>query len=285
MLKDLLNNIRGYYASFVDLLPRLALAIVLLLLLLGLARFVRGFSQKRLQHRMDDPLLVRFIANLMAMVVIVMAVMLALNIVGLSGVAVGMLSTAGVGAFVIGFAFKDIGENFLAGIVLAFSRPFRIGDTVELGGYEGKVVALNLRDTQMKTPDGKDIFIPNSNIVKNPVINHTLDHFLREQFVIRLNYSTDIGKATAVIQEVLDAAVEVLHTENKAPEVVYHEMSSTSISLLARYWLDISNEKNSAVKVKKRLFDRVKDALKSEKIFLPADLSEITAQASRNTDN
>lgn len=282
----MLTNIRGYYASFVDLLPKLALAIVVFLLLLAVARFVRGFSQKRLQRRMDDPLLVRFIANLMGMVVVIMALLLALNIVGLSGVAVGMLSTAGVGAFVIGFAFKDIGENFLAGIVLAFSRPFRIGDTVELGGYEGKVVALNLRDTQMKTPDGKDIFIPNSNIVKNPVVNHTLDHFMREEFVVRLNYSADIGKATSVIQEILDATNEVLHSDGKAPEVVYHEMSSTSISLLVRYWLDNSNKSAPAVKVKKQLFDRVKEALKSQKISLPADLSEITAQqAGRNTEN
>jgi small-conductance mechanosensitive channel len=157
---------------------------------------------------------------------------------------------------------------------------------VELGGYEGKVVALNLRDTQMKTPDGKDIFIPNSNIVKNPVVNHTLDHFIREEFVVRLNYSADIGKATSVIQEILDTAGDVLHNEDRAPEVVYHEMSPTSISLLVRYWLDNSNKSTPAVKVKKQLFDRVKEALKSQKISLPADLSEITAQqAGRNTEN
>ena len=86
------------------------------------------------------------------------ALLLVLTIIGLGGVATGLLSGAGVGAFVIGFAFKDIGENFLAGILMAFDRPFNVGDTVELGGEKGKVIALNLRNTQVKSFDGIRIF-------------------------------------------------------------------------------------------------------------------------------
>ena len=80
-----------------------------------------------------------------------------------------MLAGAGISAFIIGFALKDIGENFLAGIILAFKRPFRVGDIVDINGLKGKVLTLNLRDTQIKTGDGKDVFIPNAVIIKNPL--------------------------------------------------------------------------------------------------------------------
>ncbi len=180
LLQDTLENLRSYYDDMVALLPKLALALLVLIALLFIANFIQNFSKDRLSRRMDDPLLARFIARLVGTSVIVLALLMALRIVGLGGVAVGLLSTAGVGAFVVGFAFKDIGENFLAGILLAFNRPFRVGDTVELNGHKGTVVTLNLRDTQIKTFDGKDIFIPNANVVKNAVVNYTIDGFLRE---------------------------------------------------------------------------------------------------------
>ncbi len=282
MLNDIILNLRSYYHGFIDLLPKLALAILVMLALIGLARVLRNFSHKRLDTRMDDPLLARFIANILGMVIIIVALLLALRIVGLGGVAVGLLSTAGVSAFVIGFAFKDIGENFLAGIVLAFSRPFRIGDTVELSGFTGKVTSLNLRDTQIKSSDGKDIFIPNSIVVKSPVVNRTLDEFLRSEFEIRLNYSADIGKAASLIQQALDSSQEILHDAGKMPEVVYGDMSPTNISLVARYWLGLLTTKTPPATVKKLLFDRVKTALNNGGINLPYDLSEVTAQRANN---
>ncbi|HAZ24509.1 MAG TPA: mechanosensitive ion channel protein MscS, partial [Algoriphagus sp.] len=99
----------------------------------------------------------------------------------------GLLAGAGITAFVIGFALKDIGENFLAGILLAFKRPFKVGDTVDINGIRGVVLNLNLRDTQIKTPDGKDVFIPNATIIKNPLVNFTIDGFLRYDFIVGLD--------------------------------------------------------------------------------------------------
>jgi len=286
VLNDLWLNIQGYYNDLIDLLPRLGLAVLILLGLLGVARFIRSFSQRKLYRRMNDPLLARFIANLIGSAIVVLGLMLSLKIVGLSGVAVGLLSTAGVGAFVIGFAFKDIGENFLAGIVLAFNRPFRIGDTVELAGFTGEVVSLNLRDTQMKTADGRDVFIPNSIVVKSPVANRTLDEFLREELRVQLNYNTDLGRASSVIQAVLDDADEVLHEEGKLPEVVYGDMSPTTICLVGRYWLNVLTMKIPAANVQKILFDRTKAGLKAAGIALAADPSETAAQQmDKNTDN
>ena len=106
-------------------------------------------------------------------------------------------------AIVIGFAFKDIGENFLAGVMMAFNRPFRIGDTIKSGDVEGKIVELSLRDTHIKTFDGKDVYVPNGQILKNPVYNYTIDGFLRHQFSIGIDYNSDIKKARDLIMNIL----------------------------------------------------------------------------------
>lgn len=275
MLDDLAKNIQTYYHSFVALLPKLGLAIIVFTVLLLAARFIRNFSQNRLNSKMDDGLLARFIANFIGMVIILFALLLALRIVGLGGIAVGLLSTAGVGAFVLGFAFKDIGENFLAGIVLAFNRPFRIGDTVELNGQTGKVVALNLRDTQIKTSDGKDIFIPNSNVVKNAVVNYTTDGYLREEFTFVLDYSPDLEKVVGIMQKVLDESEAVIHDEGRMPDVNYGEMGASTLNVKSKYWIDTFRTNLPPAKLKMQLINQTLEALNAAGFYLPSDILKV----------
>ncbi|HET8830308.1 MAG TPA: mechanosensitive ion channel domain-containing protein, partial [Pelobium sp.] len=90
---------------------------------------------------------------------VVFVIMLALYAGGLGAIAGGILAAAGASAVVLGFAFKDIGENFIAGFILAFSRPFNVNDTVMISDVFGKVKALELRYTKIKTFDGKDVYI------------------------------------------------------------------------------------------------------------------------------
>ena len=274
LLQDLWENIQGYYDQLVAILPKLAVALGVVIGLLFVAQFLKNFSNKRLSRRMDDPLLARFIARLIGTSVVIVALLLALQIIGLGEIAVGVLSTAGVGAFVLGFAFKDIGENFLAGVVLAFNRPFRVGDTVELNGFKGKVITLNLRDTQIKTFDGKDIFIPNANVVKNAVVNYTIDGFLRQEFNIGLDYDSDMERAVNIVQDLLDKHPDVLHGD-KAPQVVYGDLASSTLNLTIQYWIDTFETKVPAPKLRMQLINQVLDALNTGGFYLPSDIIEV----------
>ena len=172
-------------------------------------------------------------------------------------------------------ASKDIGENFLAGVVLAFNRPFRVGDTVELNSHMGKVVTLNLRDTQIKTFDGKDIFIPNGNVVKNAVVNYTNDGYLRNDFTIGLDYDSDMEKVVAIAQSVLDKHPGIIHEPDKAPDVVYQELASSTLNIQCRYWIDTFDSKVSQVKLKIALVNQVMEALNAEGFYLPSDIIEV----------
>lgn len=144
---------------------------------------VRLFADSRLKRRMHDPLLATFIANLIKAVLIVIGLLFMLRIVGLTGFAQIVLAGAGVSGFVIGFALKGIGENFLAGILLAFKRPFAVSDIIESNGVKGKVVALNLRDTQIRS-DSKDIYVPNALLIKNVLTNFNSGGFLLQDFMV-----------------------------------------------------------------------------------------------------
>lgn len=274
LINDLWRNILTYYDNMVALLPKLGFALIIFFLLLVVAKTVRGFAHRRLTTRMDDPLLARFIARLIGVAIIVLAILVTLQIIGLGNMAVGLLSTAGVGAFIIGFAFKDIGENFLAGIVLAFKRPFRVGDTVELNGHQGKVMTLNLRDTQIKTFDGKDIFIPNAMVVKNPVVNYTIDGFLRLDFTIGLDYGSNFNRAMLIISETMNTIPGILQAE-KAPSFAISELAASTLNLTVYFWIDTFDKNISGVKLKIEAVEKILQALEKEGFYLPADILEV----------
>jgi small-conductance mechanosensitive channel len=232
---DVVSYVEGWYASIVAITPKLLLAITILLIVWVIAAKVRSFADSKLKRKMHDPLLATFIANLFRAILIVIGILLMFRIVGLTGFAQTFLAGAGIGAFVIGFALKDIGENFLAGILLAFKRPFSIGDIVESNGVKGKVVTLNLRDTQIRS-DSKDIFIPNALLIKNVLTNFNSEGFLLQDFMIGLEYGSDYQKAIALVKDVLDGHEGVIK-EDYHNSAVVAGITGATIQLTVRYWV------------------------------------------------
>ncbi len=271
---DVVENLNNYYNTFVDLIPKLLMAVLVFVVAIFIANLIRRVVLNRLQPRMDDPLLARFLARTAKTIVVIIGILLVLQIIGLAGVASGLLAGAGVGAFVIGFAFKDIGENFLAGIMLAFNRPFRVGDTVELDGNKGVVVTLNLRNTQIKTFDGKDIYIPNANVVKNPVVNYTIDGFLRYDFSVGIDYGSNVDEAIAVIDAELKKEDGILQ-EGKKPFIGIGDLNSSSMNLDVYFWIDTFDKSISITQIKNRTISRVLDALADAGFYLPGDVIEL----------
>lgn len=274
LLNDLKVNVQGYYDNVVALLPKLAFALLIFSLLWGLGKLISRFTHNRLSKRLEDPLLVRFLSRLIHTIMVLFALLVVLNIIGLGAAAAGLLGTAGVGAFVLGFAFKDIGEHFLAGIMLAFKRPFRIGDVVELDDIQGKVMTLNLRDTHLKTFDGKDVYVPNGNIIKNPVINYTIDGYIRYDFEIGLDYGSDVDQAIEIVLNQLNQVPEILR-EEKAPAVTISGLGTSTLNLSAYYWLDTFDKTVSAQDVKTKTINLVLEALTKAGFYMPGDIIEL----------
>ena len=270
----MLDQMRTYYESVVALMPKLALGVLLILVFWYLSSLFKRWSGKWLRVRMDDPLLAVFLSRLVKATFITIGLLAFLQVVGLGNAAGSLLAGAGISAFVIGFAFKDIGENFLAGILMAFKRPFRIGDVIESGDIKGEIIGLSLRDTQVKTFDGKDVYIPNGLILKNPIINYTIDGFLRQEFDVGLDYGSDISQAIKVILGALAKVPGILQRE-KAPSVLISELGSSSLNLKAYYWLDTFDHNVSGLEVKNQAVERTLLALDAAGFNLPGTIIEI----------
>lgn len=217
-----------------------------------------------------------FILQIVGISVQLFTIIFALRVFGYRDLTTSLLAGAGVLTFVIGFAFKDIGENFLAGILLAFKSPFRINDLIETSGIIGYVVDLSIRDTHIKTLDGKDVFVPNGQIIKNPLFNYTLDGFLRYEFVIGLDYDSDVHKAIDVILETVKTVEGVIHT-HKIPTVNIDAFASSTINLKVMFWLDTfeSTSKTYHSGIRTEVMKRVLDSLTSGGFNLPSDIIEI----------
>lgn len=224
---------------------------------------------------MDDPLLANFLSVFFRFVILLIGLMVIFRVVGLTGVVSGLLAGAGISAFVIGFALKDIGENFLAGILLAFKRPFRLGDVVDIGNLSGTVISLNLRDTQVKTADGKDVFIPNAQIIKNALVNFTIDGFLRYDFIIGLDYESDYQRAIDVIREVVPTVEGVLKNRKKA-DVWISDLAESTLNLQVTFWVDTLDKVGPGdMEVKTQVIIQTLKALKREGFNLPSRIVEL----------
>ena len=278
---ELLQALTRYWQQFVHALPRIALGVLLLLLVLFLASRISKLLQLRLSSRAHDPLFSRFVAKLVKFVLLVVGLILMLHVLGLSGVAGGLLAGAGISAFVVGFAFKDIAENFLAGIILAFNRPFSLDDTIKLNDFVGHVKELNFRTTHLKTFDEKDVFIPNAMIIKEPVVNLTRDGMLRLDFVVGIAYEDDIASAEKLVLQTIAETPEV--RTDKPPFVVVEELATSTVNLRMFFWVNTDDYKKGVLITKSTVMQRVKEALSEGGFTLPADIQELKLYDKRDS--
>lgn len=232
-----------YREAFVELLPNLTIAVVVFLLFFGLGKLFYSVIHRRIQKRWKDTIAGGIIASSFKWLFYLLGIFSALSILGFSKVASGLVAGAGVSAFIIGFAFKDIAENFLAGLLLAFSRPFNLRDIIEINGMKGTVSALNLRTTQIRTLDGRDIFIPNGTIIKTELTNFTKDGLLRYDFVLGLDTDSDIENARKLILAELDTYKEIGVLKSPPVAVNVEQVGVSTIDLRIFFWVDAFKSK------------------------------------------
>lgn len=268
-------SVLEYWNSFLQHVPKLILGLIILVLAIIISRWLSSLFQNRLSKRLDDQLLSLFLTKILRMTLIILSVLLAFNVMGFTGIAAGLLAGAGVGALVIGFAFQDIGANFIAGVILAFNRPFSIGDTIEIAGIMGKVISLNLRTTHVKTFDGKDVFIPNNTIVKEELVNYTKDGFIRLSFIVGIDYEDSVEKAVETIKAATLEHKQVLQYEGKKPKVVIKDLGVSTVNLEVRFWVETFDYKEGTAEIRSQVIASTLTYLTNSGVGLPADIVEL----------
>jgi len=202
--------------GIISFLPRIMVAAVLFFLFYVLANIVRKITRQSLEKIPTIPWAARIlIARLAYIAGVLMALLIALSAIDVNVTTV--LTSLGVAGFALGFALKDILENFISGILLLFSRPFALGDQVKLGEFEGSVADIQIRTTSLRTYGGEIVIIPNSKVYTSAVINYTTLGMrrYRVQFDTALSADTRAVEATA-----LAAAANIANVaEEPAPAI------------------------------------------------------------------
>ncbi|MAN59589.1 MAG: mechanosensitive ion channel protein MscS [Flavobacteriaceae bacterium] len=269
------SSVENYYDHFLTILPRIAMGIFVVVAGVLIAQLITSVVRRRIMRKAEDPLMAKFLVQAVKIILILIAIMVALDVAGLSGVATGVLTAAGGAAIILGFAFQDIGKNFLAGIILAFNRPFGINDTIMVDGHFGRVKALSFRYSHIKTTDGRDIYIPNSDVLTKPVENYTADGFYRVDFVVGISYEDDIESAKILIQEILDTNKEVVHDDTHENFVIENELAASTVNLKVLFWVHTVDYRRASRVLRGLIIQEVKVALTKAGFNLPADIREL----------
>ncbi len=176
-----------------------------------------------------------------------------------------IIATLGVGSVAIGFAFQDIFKNFLAGIILLVEEPFRIGDEVVIGDYEGKVENISIRTTNIRTYKGERVLLPNSTVFTDAVKVVTAYDYRRTDLGVGVDYNTCLPQAKKLLAQTI-ASVSGVMTE-PVPEIDVVNFGESSIDFVVRYWSDSSQKQIRNVQTKAMI--AIKKALDGADISIP----------------
>lgn len=271
----LIQSFQDSWNSFVEQIPSILAAILVIALGIFIANKLTDLSRKFIAGKSTDPLMTNFLLKAIKTVFVIIVIMFGLKVAGLDGIATGVLTAAGASAVILGFAFKDIGENFISGIILSFNRPFNINDTVSIGDIFGRVKSMEFRYTKLKTFDGKDVYIPNSDVIKKPVFNFTEDGYFRMDFMVGIAYENDIDQAKKIILNTMNSHPLSLKDEDREPFVMTDELGVNSVNIKVFFWVAAEDYRRDALMIRSEMIDQVKINLLTNGISMPANIQEL----------
>ena len=182
------------------------------------------------------------------------------------------LASLGVGSVAIAFAARDILQNYLAGILLLLTEPFRLGDQVVFNNFEGTVENIQARATFIRTYDGRRAVIPNAELFTNSVLVNTAFENRRVQYDFGIGYGDSIDEAKSIILKCLEEVPAAI--KEPPPEVLVYELAGSSVNLRARWWIAPPGRKD-ALDARDAVLQLVKERLAEAGIDLPFETQQM----------
>lgn len=252
-------------------IPMVLLTLLLLTVTWYATRFSKWLARKTILRKMQNALLREVYNNVIAVPVLIVGVYLILKVSGLTGLAATVLGGTGLFGLIVGIAFRDIAENFLASILISMQRPFEAGDLIEVNGMQGFVQRVTTRGTLLMTLEGNHIQIPNSMIYKNTTTNFTANPNVRMDFAVGIGFDAPVAKSQDLIARILAEHPAVL--QNPEPNVLVEKLSDATVDLRVFFWVD--GKQHSGLKVKSSLMRIVKRALQDHGVSMPDAAREV----------
>jgi len=265
-------KIQGMVNGAIAMLPNIVLALIVFFLFYFAAKSIKSLVRRLTNRHRHARNLGLVLGRLSQGLIILVGLFIALSIVIPSFKAGDLIQLLGISGVAVGFAFRDILQNFLAGILILLAEPFRIGDQIVVKNFEGTVQDIQTRATTIKTYDGRRIVIPNSELFTESVTVNTAFDSRRLQYDIGIGYGDDIDQAKQLILEAIASVDEVL--KDPSPDALVVELAESTVNIRARWWIK-PPRRADALESQDKVLTAIKKKLTANGIDLPFPTQQI----------
>lgn len=235
-LQEIVQPLEILLAEVIRLIPGLISGVVVFIASIFLANLVRRTVRKTLERRQTKQQVITTLSKITYWSVMVLGITISLQQVGFNLTA--FLAGLGIAGFTIGFALQDVSKNFIAGLLLILQEPFETGEVIEVVGFTGEVMEIEVRSTQMRTLDGLIVIIPNGDLFTNPITNYTRSGKRRIELRIGVAYEHEPDK---VRQQAIAAIATIPGLlSDPAPQVAFDNFGDATFDLTLYFWIDAS---------------------------------------------
>ncbi|MBD2604232.1 mechanosensitive ion channel family protein [Scytonema hofmannii FACHB-248] len=266
------DTIQGMINGLIVLLPNIVLALIVFAIFFYVARTIKKVVKRLTRNRRQARNLGMVLGRLAQGTTILVGLFVALSIVIPTFKAGDLIQLLGISGVAIGFAFRDILQNFLAGILILLTEPFQIDDQIVFKNFEGTVENIETRATTIKTYDGRRIVIPNSELFTNSITVNTAFDNRRLEYDVGIGYGDDIDRAKQLIMEAMHSVNEVL--KDPAPDVLVMDLAQSTVNIRARWWINPPRRVDDLTS-RDRVLSAIKKKLTENGIDLPFPTQQI----------
>jgi len=251
------EKVQSMVNGFIALLPNIVLALIVFAIFFIVAGIIRRLVRRLTRNRHHARNLGLILGRLVQWTTILVGLFVSLSIVIPTLRAGDLVQLLGISGVAIGFAFRDILQNFLAGILILLTEPFQLDDQIIFKNFEGTVENIQTRATTIRTYDGRRIVIPNSELFTNSVTVNTAFENRRLEYNVGIGYGDDIDEAKRLILEAIYETEGVL--QEPAPDALVVDLAESTVNIRARWWvkppvraevLDLQDKVLTAIKKK-----------------------------------
>ena len=275
------HTVRDFMKGTVERLPYLIVGAVVFMLFWLLGKGIKKVINKvAVQSHSIDDTLASLVSRIVSVLITIIGFLAACVVVFPSFKPGDIIAGLGVTSVAIGFAFKDILQNFFAGILILWRRPFKVDDQIKVKEYEGTVEEINMRSTRLKTYDGERAILPNGDVYTSSILVRTAYPKRRLKFVVGIGYPDSIEEARQVIHDLLDGIEGVL--KDPGPWVYVTELAGSSVNLTVFFWVE--SQQANALKVSDQVVTGIKLALDKAGIDMPFPHTVVLLENQPDTD-
>lgn len=259
------QTMRGMGEAFLAQLPYIVIGVIVFGVFVVVGRVLRKIVHAAGERTRLDVTLADLLGRISSFAIIVLGLFVAAVIMFPAFKPGDLIAGLGITSVAIGFAFKDVLQNFFAGILILWRRPFVVGDQIKTKDYEGTVEEINVRSTRLKTYDGERAVLPNGDVYTNAILVRTAYDRRRIRFTVGIGYPDSIEKARETIHQVLRETEGVL--DDPGPWVYVSELAPSSVNFTVFFWTN--SQQANVLKVSDRVATGIKLALDRAGIDMP----------------